>query len=380
MLTELGLTVSRVIPVEYLAGLASGSLSLHGGVIRNAAGHIVAHLALPASAGLLNIIPGLGLVGSVVNGIQLQALATDVAAVKAATEQVLHYSLAATALSGLGLVTSVTGFAFIASRLKRIDQRLNSIEKQTKAIKQFLQSSQHAQLMTAVDHLRHSQQAPDADTRRHLLLQSKQLFTTLAHHYMSQLGEDADIAELRAFEDYYVLACIGSVMAMSDLGMGDVARDEMQRHYRDWRVIARKHCGKLLLKDDPARLLAARYVQTLPAANLIKFLDFTNDCRRGVQWFDDLRRTLDKTTLLRSALTGVEPPVLDYANKLLVKDEVLQGFSAHMEFLAHNKLSISYFARSVEETRERNGAEFLLLEHTPVLAPSSKRASSAETL
>ena len=365
MLSELGLTVSRAIPIEYLAGLASGSLSLHGGVIRNAAGQIVAHLAMPASTGLLNAIPGLGVVGAVVNGIQMQALATDVAAVKAATEQILNYSVATAALSGLGLVTSVTGFAFVASRLKRIDQRLNSIEKQTKAIKQFLQSSQHAQLMTAVDHLRHSQQATDTETRRHLLLQSKQLFTTLAHHYKSLLGEGADIAELSASEDCYVLACIGSVMAMSDLGMSDVARDEMQRHYRDWRVIARKHCGKLLLKDDPARLLDARYVENLPATNLIKFLDFTNDSRRGVQWFDDLRRTLDKTTLLRSALNGVEPPVIEYANKLLVKDEVLQGFSAHMGFLADKKLSISYFARCVEETRERDGANFLLLQHAP---------------
>jgi len=194
MLSELGLTVSRAIPIEYLAGLASGSLSLHGGVIRNAAGQIVAHLAMPASTGLLNAIPGLGVIGAVVNGIQMQALATDVAAVKAATEQILNYSVATAALSGLGLVTSVTGFAFVASRLKRIDQRLNLIEKQTKAIKQFLQSSQHAQLMTAVDHLRHSQQAPDTETRRHLLLQSKQLFTTLAHHYKSLLGEDTDIA------------------------------------------------------------------------------------------------------------------------------------------------------------------------------------------
>ena len=48
-------------------------------------------------------------------------------------------------------------------------------------------------------------------------------------------------------------------------------------------AIARKHCGKLLLRDDPARLFDARYVQSVPAANLIRFLDFTNDSNRGVQ-------------------------------------------------------------------------------------------------
>ncbi len=289
MLTEFGLNVARSIPIEQVLGLATGNLSLHGGVIRDAAGRIVSHLAMPASTSLLGGLAGVGPLGAavggagaVVNGIQLQALSSSVAAVKAATDQILNYSIATTALSGLGLVTSVTGFAFLASRLKRIDQRLSALEKQTKAIKHFLQSSQHAQLMTAVDHLRLSQQATDSETRRHLLLQSKQLFTTLAHHYKVQLGELDDITELNATEDCYVLACLGSVMAMSDLGMGDAARDEMFRHYGDWRVIARKHCGKMLLKDDPARLLDSRYVQSVPAANLIRFLDFTNDTNRGV--------------------------------------------------------------------------------------------------
>lgn len=363
MFAELGLNVVRSIPLEQVLGLASGNLSLHGGVIRDAAGRIVAHLAMPASTGLLGGLPGLGTIGSIVYGIQLQALSSNVSAVKAATEQILNYSVATTALSGLGLVTSVTGFAFLASRLSRIDQRLGALEKQTKAIKQFLHSSQRAQLMAAVDHLRLSQHATDNETRRHLLLQSKQLFATLAHHYKLQLGEIDDIGELSATEDCYVLACLGSVMATSDLGMMDAARDEMLGHYADWRVIARKHCGKLVLKDDPARLLDARYVQSVPAGNLIKFLDFTNDSSRGVRWFDDLRMTLDKTTLVRSALSVIEPSVIEYANKLLVKDEMLQGFNAHMGFLSEKKLSLSYFARRVEETREREGAQYLVLQH-----------------
>lgn len=364
MLSEFGLNVARAIPVDQVLGLATGNLSLHGGVIRDAAGRIVSHLAMPASAGLFGGFPAIGPLGAVINGIQLQALSTNVAAVKAATEQVLNYSIAATALSGLGLVTSVTGFAFLATRIKRIDQRLSAIEKQTKAIKQFLQSTQRAQLMTAVDHLRLSQQATDGETRRHLLLQSKQLFTTLAHHYKVQLGEIDDITELSATEDCYVLASIGSVMAMSDLGMGDAAREEMLRHYADWRAIARKHCGKLLLKDDPARLLDARYVRSVPAANLIRFLDFTNDTNRGVQWFDELRLTLDKTTLVRSAISVIEPSHVEYANKLLVKDEVLQGFNAHMGFLAEKKLSLSYFAQRVEQIRELEGAKYLVLQNT----------------
>ncbi|MCV2219003.1 hypothetical protein [Thauera sp. Sel9] len=363
MLTDLGLQVARSIPTDQLAGLATGTLKLHGGVIRDTAGRIVSHLAMPASSGLFNGIPGLGAVGTIINGIQLQSLSSSVAAVKTATEQVLSYSMATTALSGLGLVTSITGFAFLASRLKRIDQRLDSIEKQTKSIKRFLQSSQRAQLMAAIDHLRLSSQATDEAMRRDLLLQSKHSFTTLVHHYRSQLDEIEDIVELAASEECYMLACIGSVMATSDLGMGKAASDEMEKHRQTWQTLARQHCGRLLLGDDPARLLDSRYTQAIPTAGLIGFLDFVNGTQRGVQWIDELRRTLGKMTFVRNAYSTVEPPVIEYASKLLVKNEVLQGFSAHMGFLAEKKLSISYFANQVEEVREREGAEFLLLTH-----------------
>lgn len=363
MLADLGLKVARSIPVDQVIGLATGNLTLHGGVIRDTAGRIVSHLAMPTSAGLLNAVPGLGVIGSIVNGIQLQTLSSNVAAVKAATEQILNYSMATTALSGLGLVTSVTGFAFLASRLRRIEQRLDAIEKQTKAIKRFLQSSQRAKLLAAIDHLRLSQRATDEAMRRDLLLQSKQSFTTLAHHYRSQFDEIEDIIELSASEDCYMLACLGSVMTTSDLGMGDAAKDEMEKHRQEWQALARKHCGKLLLQDDPAHLLDTRYVQSLPAANLIRFLDFVNGTQRGVQWIDELRKALDKTTLVRSTFSGRDSSVIDYANKLLVKNEVLQGFSAHMAFLVEKKVSISDFSSKVEKVRELEGAKFLLLSH-----------------
>lgn len=360
----MGLTVVRSIPAKLLMDLAAGHLNIHGGVIRDASGRIVSHLALPASANMLNLVPGLGVIGSVVNGIQIQALTSNVAAIKAATDQILSYTMATAAVSGLGIVTSVTGFTYLASRLNRIDQRLSVIEKQTKAIKQFLQSSQHAKLMTAVDQLRLSQQATDGETRRHLLLQSKQLFTTLGHHYKVQLKEIDDIEELNATEDCYVLACIGSVMATSDLGMADAACNDMLTHYADWRSIARQHCAKLLLKNDPARLFDARYVKSIPAKNLIRFLDFTNDTNRGIEWLDELRQMLDKTTLVRSAISVVEPSCIEYVNKLLVKNDTLQGFGAHMKFLADKNLSIFYFSQRIEQIRERMGANFLLLQHT----------------
>jgi len=361
MINDIGLTVARAIPYEHLAGLLGGSLTVHGGVIRDAGGRIVSHLVLPGASAALNAIPGAGLLGSLVNGIQLRALSTDVAAVKAATEQVLNYSMATAALSGLGLATSLTGFVYMATRLKRIDQKLGAVEKQTKAIRKFLDSAQHAQLSNAVDSLKLAQGASDPETRRHLLVQCKQSFGTLAHQYRSLLEDPEEVAELSATEDCYVLAAIGSVTTTSDLGMFDDARDEMKRYQAEWQSIARRHCGKLVLKDEPARLLDPRYLKAVPTHQLIRLLDFTNNTNKGVGWMDDLRETLGTTTFVRSALSSTDPAHIAYASKLLAKDETLDGFVAHMAFLAEQKVSLSHFAREAEELQKRSGGEFLVL-------------------
>jgi hypothetical protein len=50
-------SVSRVIPKDTMLGLITGAYSLHGGVVRDLGGRIVAHLATPATG--LNLVPGL---------------------------------------------------------------------------------------------------------------------------------------------------------------------------------------------------------------------------------------------------------------------------------------------------------------------------------
>ena len=62
MITELGLTVARQIPLDMIGGLLSGAYSLHGGVIRNGAGQIVAHLASASGSSLIGLVPGLNVI------------------------------------------------------------------------------------------------------------------------------------------------------------------------------------------------------------------------------------------------------------------------------------------------------------------------------
>lgn len=72
MLPGLGLTVLRQIPVEYLGGILTGAYSLHGGVIRDGGGRILAHLISGgATDALLELIPGASTISSAIANGQL---------------------------------------------------------------------------------------------------------------------------------------------------------------------------------------------------------------------------------------------------------------------------------------------------------------------
>lgn len=358
MIDELGLTVSRVIPAEYLSGLASGALTAHGGVVRDAGGQIVAHLVAPA-AQALDLVPGAG-VANLVSGVAANA---QLAALSQSVQQVLNVAIAGTVLSGLGLATSIVGFTYLSSRLKKVDQKLDSLAKQAKEIKQILQSSQRARLNSAIDDYRLSSQTDDQETRRGLLLKAQSSFGELTHHYKSQIAELSKPEEIEASEGYFVIACLGGVICTSDLGMGEAARDRLSGHYEDWRKLARLQCRSLLELDEPARLLDSRYVDALPAESLIRILDFTNDTERGVCWIDDLRKGMSKTTLFKSAVRSVDKPVINFAKSLPVRCDVLQSYVAHFGFLADRKISATKFSGVLEALRAKDGVELLWASH-----------------
>lgn len=344
MLDHLGLLVSRVIPNDALIGLASGALSLHGGVVRDTAGRIVAHLALPAVASMTSLVPGLNLVGNIITSYQLASLSEDV-------QQVLSLAMASTALSGLGLVVSIGGFSYLAYKLTQVDRKLEGIAKTTKDIKQILQLTQRAQLLAAVDGMRLASQAPDAETRRHLLLQSKRTFAELGYHYQSQMAERSVLAELDAVDEYCTLAFLGNAMCTSDLGMHGAAMDELSRSHASWVAVARTQCNALLELHEPARLLDARYVDGLPAQELTRLLDFTHATDRGIGWVDEMRRSLGKSTLFTSSVRVADKSSIEFCKKLRAKDQVLQSYVGHFGFLADKQISASYFAGAIEQAR-----------------------------
>ncbi|MCM5570477.1 hypothetical protein M6I34_08150 [Burkholderiaceae bacterium FT117] len=384
MLSELGLTVAREIPGHLAVGLLNGSLTAHGGVVRNGLGQIVAHLAQPAgAASLASLIPGaaalttavgpaaamalpaMAAVGSVVNVGQMYMLSRDVQVLQQTVDKVLSLSMATTALSGLGLVTSIAGFAYLSQRLSKIDAKLNALQKQVAKIRALIQSQQRAQLLAAIDYLRQAETAQDERVRHDLLMQAKSTFTMLTHYYRDLWADAESIGEVEGVDEYFALSFMGAALATNELGMREAAHEELMRNYEAWRTLARRHCGRLMLGDDPQRLLDASLVNELPTRELVATLDFVNGTNKGIDWLDDLRTQATSVgSKAFSALPGrvqrmfpskEEKPAIELASRLRARDVVLNADSAHFGFLAEKKLSASGFASAVNRALVEQG-------------------------
>jgi hypothetical protein len=365
MLSELGLTVARELPAGMIPGILSGAYSIHGGVIRDGLGRIVSHLATGGGASSLSsLIPGVGVLGSIINAGQIYSVGQDVKQVQQAVSTVLSVSMANTALAGIGLATSVAGFVYLSNRLNKIDTKLAALEKLVKEVRHLIESHQKAQLHTAIDCLRQSELTTNAQMRHELLMQSKSGFTTLAHYYRELLDNAKEIHQIDGIEEYYTLAFTGASIATSELGMADVAFAELNRHYDDWKRISRRHCGTHMLKDDPQRLLQADFVKELPTRELIETLDFVNDTQRGIDWIDDLRcqstsnvqkaRSLLPDALQRFVASNDEKSGIDFTRRLVARNSVLNTNVAHFRFLQDKKTTASQFSSQVQNALEKN--------------------------
>lgn len=349
------LTVLRAIPQEALIGLISGSYSLHGGVVRDVGGRIVAHLAMPAlQAG--SVVPGVGWIADAFQSYQLHKIGLSLARVEEQLSTVVQLSTATLALSGLNLAVSAAGFAFLGSKLRDIDKRMHAIERDTQRIKDTLDAISLSQMSMAIDELRHAALTTDTATRHGLLMQSKQAFGRLMHqHHMLCAKESAsDVREV--LDDGYTVAMIGAAVATSELDMTDVASNEFQQHLQHWQTLAKSHCRDHVLGDRPERLLHHRFRNTLPARELVRLLDFAYGGHRGVGWVDELRSREADASLLRLPSFDSEEQNLRVARKLVAKDDTLSAYAAHFTFLAEHGLRASSFDRRASELSLASGS------------------------
>jgi hypothetical protein len=339
MLFNLGLAVVREIPVSVLAGLVNGAYRLHGGVVRDAGGRIVAHLLSSSGPADLakQFMPGLNTLSALVGSGQIYTMAKDVAQIQQMLGTVLALSSASTVLSGLGLVASVAGSAFL-------NQKLNSIQEQLKYVERLLNEQHVSALKSAVDSLRHAEQASDPETRRALLVAAKQEFAKAAHFYGSQFADPRTVKEIPVLEDCFSVAAVGSALCLSELGMFGAAAADFEGHFDRWVRLSRQHVQRHVIGKDRARLLGHGFVDEFPASELVATLDFAYGEEKSWRWIDELRK--EKGGVWTQSIPR---EAVDMGAMLRAKHGALDAFAAHLRFLDAKKLTATGFVAAVRE-------------------------------
>lgn len=348
----------RQIPLEYVTGILQNIYSVHGGVIREAAtGRIVAHLALPVQAavsGMTASVPGVNAIAGAFQTYQLASLSSNV-------RQVLTLSLATTAMSGLGLATSLVGFAYLAHRMSAID-------KEIAQIKSWLSSASEGQMRAAVSDLSHAARSEDPQTRRPLMLSAKSAFTSLAHHYRVQAAGAKALREFEAFEDLCVTAMLGAVICASNLDLHDAAAEDMRAFHGEWATMARRQLHRLLDLDNAPRLLDGRYVKSLASSDLISLLDFARDEPRGIRWIDELRQNYGTAAAFATGMRQIGDDTLQSAKRLRARNDVLASYCEHFRYLAARRMSARAFDALVDDATS-DGRVALLVAAAPDTGP-----------
>lgn len=340
-------SVSRVIPKDTMLGLITGAYSLHGGVVRDLGGRIVAHLATPATG--LNLVPGLNWVADAFQTYQLHELGLQVADVQKKLETVLSLTTATLTVSGLGLAVSLATLGVITHKLGQIKASLDRIEKSTKKTNDFLQAMAYGQLHAAYDGLSLSATAQQAQTRHDALVLARRDLGMLLHQY-GFLWPKVEVAEeLGVLTDAYILAMVGHSLALSELKSHDVALAEFARHRAHWLELARGWCETKVLREDPYRLLHPRYVSTLPMPELVRLMDFARGDAKGLARLDELRQDEAKASMFRMPQRDSEAELMSVARQILAKAELLESYEAHFAFLNTQQMSAREFSSKVIE-------------------------------
>jgi hypothetical protein len=358
MFENIGLTVLREIPVQTLGGLLSGAYTLHGGVVRDAGGRIVAHLLTSGPVDLLKgAIPGVQMLASLVGSGQIYSLARDVKQVQQTLTTVLAVAGTGAVLSGIGLVASVGGTIYLGRKLSAVQDQLGRIER-------LLNDHHVAALKSAVDNMRHAEHAGDNETRKAMLISAKTEFSKAAHFYGNQFA-DARFEEILALNECFVLAVMGHAMCLSELGMLGAAAADFDGHLDRWRSIARQHVQTHVLGESPYRLLSETFVEDFSAADVVATMDFADGTHKGWQWIDELRRQKAGKGVIGMPARGPSDKATKAAvpmlKLLLARSPVLDTFGEHLRFLDAKRLRIGEFTRKAEERRKEIDAPVICI-------------------
>jgi hypothetical protein len=327
-----GWTVVRAIPSEVIMGLITGKYKDYGGVIRWAAGtedagQIVRHLVPSSFNPLSSAVPGLNLISGIFANVQLEQvkaatrqiqeiaqfntyqlfqLSGQVNSLSQMTQQLLQMATGTAILSGFNLAVSCVGFAVIYNRLNAIDNRLQEIQKDVKEIKSFLETSERAELFSAIKQLLKASDNIPVEHRNAILHDSRKTLAKINMRYQELLSHSNTVEIAMANEEYFSLTALAYARCMAELGLLDLAYEEILEMNIFWQAQARRIAKEVLIGKYPERFLASDFVDDVPTKELIKWLDFASEEEKGLIWIDDLRRKIKEPWYGKSWFPGSE--------------------------------------------------------------------------
>lgn len=391
-----GWIVARTIPYETFIGLATGKYQLYGGVVRWAAGtpnagQIVRHL-VPFNLNPLSVVPGLDFIPGIVaniqlnqlkditqfNTYQLMQLSGQISTLSKSTEQILQITTGTAILSGLGLAVSSMGFVAINNKLNSIDGRLKEIQKDVQAIKYFLESSERAKLFAALNALLKIDSKTAFEHRHTILHTSRNTLAEINMRYKELLSETSTIETAMANEEYFSLTALAQVRCTAELGMLDIAHKEINEMNAFWQIQAHRIAKEIVVGKHPERFLATDFVDEVSVAELIQWLEFVYEEKKGLAWIDELRRKINETWYSKGWFSGSgsglnqnvgiglekEQQILIPAlRKLIARASIFEGYVAQYELFEEQQMKPSEFEdklASLPETSSVHG--YIILE------------------
>lgn len=334
MLSELaGFTLTRAIPDSVLAGVLGGSYKIFGGVVRNDAGQIVAHLVNAGNPAdiLSTFLSPLNTAFSGLNTYQLYRVGADI-------HRLLGLVQASMVISGLTLAVSSAGFLFLSNKIGKIDKKLEEIAVDVKSIKRFLELTERARLISALKVIRELKQIEDASTKTQMLINSRQTLGEIHEKYKALLIEDRCVTELMPVEEYFTITALGHSMCSAELGMYEQATNDLLESQTIWRTATRSFVGEKVIGRNPQRFLAKRYAGRIKSEEIVGWMDFVEESDMGFDRLDQLREMSHKIDInIFNSIDMKEAIAIDVARKLVQRDGVLQGYVDQYRFCASLK-------------------------------------------
>ena len=354
MITELaGFTLKRAIPDHTLIGVLTGAYKVCGGVIRGGNGQIVAHLV--NSGNPLSFVSPVGTILKGINTVQLHRIGKDVALLKesvaglqAATAQIMTLAKGTMLLSGLTLAVSAAGFAFLTKKLAKIEDKIDGLSKEVKAIKVFLEKSERARLGTALKTLGGIDEQLDDHTRIQLLIGARQTLGEINEKYREEFVKTQAIQTAMVIEEYFSVTALGHAMCSAELDMRSQACQDFSETYQTWLTTSQRVARDMILKGNPERFLHSRYSQIARTDEIIDWLDFTEGTDLQLEWIDNLRAKNSKSFSWSVRPSKQDDEETAFLRRLVARNRVFLGYSSQLHYLSENELRPSKFQRLIE--------------------------------